>query len=581
MMDALLRIDWRAPWWGLLALQPVLFWWLARRRHRRLERYADPHLLPWAASAAPRTRDSRLRKAANGLAWLLLALAAAGPRLPINLDPSLESAPRHAMTLYVVLDVSASMAATDIAPTRLERARLELADLLGRLRGERVGLIVFAGQAGVLLPPSDDIALVRRALDNADPALIELPGTRPASGLYLAARRLAEVGHSGAVLLVTDAEADSLSGPGAAALDTAGALLRKQGIPLFILGVGGPGGVPIPLPEGGFAERDGVQVLSRMEPGPYQDLARRTGGRFALARDGDGDWSDLYDHGLALVPGDTPTPDRARAWRELFPWFLAPALALFLFCEWPAAAPALLVLALLAPVTDARAEPFASPALAYQAGHYAEAQTLYLRQGGYAGHFGAGAAAWRLNDYRAAANQFSTALLLARTPRQRADALYNLGNALYGLGRWRGAAEAFQAVLLDRPRDAHALANLAQTRITLARHGGGATPFKSDLRGRRGSIAEGEVNLDWDAPTTDQGFEDQPAGVMADSGKANGASLRGTRSGGSGVGADDGRLRSGLKKLELLGDRPRQMLKAMMHQDQSPTPSDGGNVAPW
>jgi Ca-activated chloride channel family protein len=333
MMDFLSSLDWRAPWWGLLALQPALFWALARRRRQRLAGYADAHLLPWAVTSSPRARGAAGHAVAHGLAWLLLAAAAAGPRLPLETSPGLDgtAARRHVISVYVLLDVSASMAATDIAPSRLARARLELDDWLARLSGERVGLIVYAGAAGVLLPPTDDIALVRRALELADASLIEQPGTRLDAALELAARQLqGEATRGKAILLVSDGEADSLSGPAGSAARAAAASLAKQGIPLFVLGVGSATGAPVPLAEGGYEERDGAPVQSRLDAVAYGDLARLSGGRFAAVADGDADWVALHDHGLATLPGDPPRREQARAWRELYPWLLAPALALLL-----------------------------------------------------------------------------------------------------------------------------------------------------------------------------------------------------------------------------------------------------------
>ena len=333
MIDFLNSLDWRAPWWGLLALQPLLFWVLARRRRQRLTGYADAHLLPWAVTAAPRESGAAWRAAANGLAWLLLATAAAGPRLPLETAPG-QNAPatrHHAISVMVLLDVSASMAATDIAPSRLTRAKLELSDWLGRLSGERVGLIVYAGAAGVLLPLTDDPALFRRALEQADAGLIEQAGTHLGAALDLAARQLQVAPTRGkAILLVSDGEADSLAGPAGEAARTAVVKLAKQGIPLFILGVGSATGAPIPLAEGGYAERDGAQVQSRLDAAAYSDLAQQTGGRFTTVADGEADWVDLHDHGLANLPGDPPTAAQARAWRELYPWLLAPALLLLL-----------------------------------------------------------------------------------------------------------------------------------------------------------------------------------------------------------------------------------------------------------
>ena len=215
---------------------------------------------------------------------------------------------------------------------------------------------------------------------------------------------------------------------------------------------------------------------------------------------------------------------------------------------------------------SALADAGASSAYAqYRGGHYAQAQTLYARQGGYAGQFGAGAAAWKLNDYRAAAAYFGAALLLAGDARSRCDALYNLGNALYGLGNWRAALEAYTAVLQARPRDAAAHANLEQARRRLASE---PKPFASDLRGRRGQLAQGEVNLDWDSERAVRELDATPGVAMVGGGTAAGARLQGP-DGDEAAARDNANVQSGLKKLELLGDHPQTMFKGMMRQDRS------------
>jgi len=234
---------------------------------------------------------------------------------------------------------------------------------------------------------------------------------------------------------------------------------------------------------------------------------------------------------------------------------------------------ALLVLPLQANAADA------SPAAAYQSRQYAQAQTGYAHQGGYAGHFGAGAAAWRLSDYRAAAQHFSAALLLARNPTERSDALYNLGNALYGQGAWRAAAEAFAAVLQARPNDARASKNLEQAKLRLAKQRTD-TPFQSDLRGRRGRLAEGIVNLDWDTDAAVQDFAAEAVGPMTGGKTADGARLQGLVNGAGGAEVAAARLQSGRKKLELLNDKPRELLKGMMRQDRVPG-APNTESAPW
>lgn len=337
----LAQLDWAAPWAGLLILAPILLAGLAWRRRQRLADWADPHLLPWAVAEGglPVTRD--WRRALDTLAWLLLAVAAAGPRLPLEQQIDGQTAARHAMTLMVALDVSASMAATDIAPDRLARARLELADLGKRLRGERLGLILYAGQAGLLLPPTDDPALFARAVTQAGPDLLDAPGSHPAAALVLAAAtfqadKSADQAHPGAVLLLTDADSASLAGPAGEAARAAADKLARTGIPLFILGLNSEAGGPVPLPDGGFAERDGAQVISRPDTGAYRALAG--GRRYAAVADGDGDWAELYDQGIARLPGAPLPPEHARAWQALYHAPLAAALILFLMANLPAGA---------------------------------------------------------------------------------------------------------------------------------------------------------------------------------------------------------------------------------------------------
>jgi Ca-activated chloride channel homolog len=162
---------------------------VAQPRRARLLRYADAELLPWAASLPAAQAAAWPRALAHALAWLLLALAAAGPRLPLELREG-QATPRHLLTVMAVLDVSASMRAADIVPDRLARARLELLDWLPRLQGERVGLIVYAGEAGVLLPPTDDPELSQARSTRIDPRLIEAQGTNLAAALDLARTQL-------------------------------------------------------------------------------------------------------------------------------------------------------------------------------------------------------------------------------------------------------------------------------------------------------------------------------------------------------------------------------------------------------
>ncbi len=585
----LAEVQWRYPWGALLLLLPLLLGWLARRRQQRLVRYAEPHLLPWAIERQTTGRVGRLRRSAEVLAWVLLALAAAGPRLPAVVPEQDKAAGRapHVIDVMVVLDVSASMSAADVAPDRLTRAKLELQDLLSRLQGERLGLLLYAGQAGLLLPPTEDTALFARALQQAGPDLLEAPGTDLARALTLAREHLSkgpDPVRRRAVLLVSDAEEDSLRGAAGEAAAVAVEQLRSAGMPLYVLVTASREGALFELPSGARALRDGNPVLSRPELSAYRRLAQRSGGALVEVRDGGADWDQLYDDGLARLPGAVLPSGPVQAWCELFSWPLGLALLLLLWCGLPPAAlpragAALMVLLLagILAVPEAQAADPPSNAQAaaqtYRAQQWAQALPLFERQGGYAGAMGAGAAAWKLRDPAAAARHFSQALLLARTPGERDDALYNLGNAHYAQEHWLAAAQAWRAVLLSRPGDAKAAANLVHAEAQLAKRA--SAPMKSDLRGRRGFAVEGFVGLDGAVDLREEPLllpELASGARSAGAGDVAGASLQagGADAQGGNVTVNPQQLQSGLLKLERLQDQQRELLRGLLKQDRVP-----------
>lgn len=576
MIETLVQLNWREPLWLVLAAVPLAFGLWRWRRRARVLRYADAELLPWAANVSDARAGGGVRAVLHALAWVLLALAAAGPRLPLPLYEG-QATPRHLLTVMVVLDVSASMRATDVAPDRLGRARLELLDWLPRLAGERVGLIVYAGEAGMLLPPTDDAALLARALDQVDPRLIEAPGTHLAAALDLARTHLAAApGQAKAVLLVTDAEADSID---AAAQDAVEAL-RAAHVPLFVLGVGTEAGAPVPLPGGGYAESDGAPVTSRMAASAYRQWANASGGRFVAVSDGDADWAALHNGGLGALPGDPLPPEAAAAWRELYAWCLVPALVLLMATALPRRITALLAIgvvgAVLAPPPALADE--AAAWRAWQQRAYGEAYTRYLAVGGYRGQMGAGAAAWRQADYAGAVRHYGAALLLAASDPQRADALYNLGNAHYGRGQWQAAFEAYEAVLRLRPQDPRAVANRERAWQKLQRERP-ETLMESDLGGRRGIIAEGRIQPDGQTGAAPADPEFGSPGVQRDRGASGGGAAAASAAVAQApIRVDPALALSGLKKLDRLQDRPDSLLKNLLKQDAR---GDDAERRPW
>lgn len=589
------QIEWTHPGWLLLALQPLLMWLLLRLRRNQVRHYADAHLLPWVLRDTVDVKSENRQMLRNLAAWLLLAGALAGPRLPLPGGAQPQAKPQHALDVMVLLDVSASMQARDVPPQRLQRARLELLDLLPRLRGERLGLLAFSGSAGLIMPLNRDANAFRYFLDIADPALFETQGTALASALELALRNLPpETSPHRAILLVSDAETSALSGPAGAAAWEMADKLKQAGVPLFILGVGTEQGSTVTMPDGNLLVSDGEEVVSRMDASGFADLAGKTGGKFVRVEDGDADWQALYDNGLLAVPGGKPARESIVAWHELYGWLLLPALLLFAWLHFNYII-RIKILRLLMPaillavfsVPDSHASETEAYA-AYRSQQLARAQALYAALPGYAARMGEGAAAYRRQDYLYAEKQFTAALLMASDTRQREQALFNLGNSYFMAGNYRAAAESFFGVLHYNNSNSDARANLALAAGKIAeqirlngRSNGMLGRIGRDTGGRLGEdAAEQPVAID----DKDKGKESVP-GLGSELEKAEQAHLLQRMKALNGVATaatdPDTAWRAALKKLELEEDKPLALHRMLIKMEASRNYAPQLEMQPW
>jgi Ca-activated chloride channel family protein len=301
-------------------------------------------------------------------------------------------------------------------------------------------------------------------------------GSDPAAALRLAAGAFAPQPSARAILLVSDGE---LPDPGAAQerelLDTA-AMLQRQGISLYTLGVGTGAGATLLAPQGGWLHHEGGSKVSRLQEARLRAVATRGNGSYATVSDTDAEWRELYDHGIGRLATarSSAAGDGNVIWREHYPAPLALAAILLLLGHWrprrhkPAASLPVLclaaTLAILLPTTPSDAAGHDWSARAHHAwseGNYVEARRLYARIPGYAGRMGEGASAYRTGQYRDAIGPFTEAILAAEDDRQRADALFNLANSHYRLEDYATAVEYYRDVLRYRPDDAAASVNLA------------------------------------------------------------------------------------------------------------------------
>lgn len=496
-------LTWREPLALLLALVPWLVWaWRRRAPDDRLGRYAAPHLWPWVLIGTPRGR----RSMAAATAWALAALAAAGPQWH---SPTQTQQERRGIDIVVVVDISPSMLVQDVAPSRLARTKRELHDFIAYLGGDRLGLVTFSANAYETLPLTHDRQAFTHFVDALEPGLASKTGSDLRRALTVAAHVLDGTGHDGkAIVLLSDGEHH---GP---ALDTTAARLRDSDIPVYALGIGTPAGGPIPTPQGQFLKQEGEIVVSRLERERLESLAGTSGGAYTGLRGSDRDWTALLEAMRDGVTENHYSITTAEPAQPLYPWFLAASLALFLWTASPRPRYALIVAGLILPgvsPSPAHAWPWQDQAAleALQQGRYEQAAAIYHEMDTYTGHLGAGAAAYRLQDFATAAAEFERALDRATTDKQRARASYNLGNAYARMERLAQAGSAYERALAWRPNYAKAALNLTlvnqsrrsrragMNRDEDARHsraGGPAAATAPSAAGNRASPTQGTRN---------------------------------------------------------------------------------------
>lgn len=315
--------------WTLAAapLVAALFLWGAWQRRKAFQRFGESALVSKLAAAVS-ARRRRWKAALVVLGVLLLALTLAGPQI----GSKLREVKREGVDMVIALDVSASMMAEDVAPNRLERAKNEIKKLLDGLRGDRIALVIFAGDAFIQCPLTTDYGAVRLFLDVADPSLLPTPGTDFSAALRMAIQAFEAPSEdegetrTRALLIVSDGENH------VADLDTITEEARTRGIVLYATGVGEAAGVPIPLYRSGRRagykkDLQGQVVQTRLEEDALKALAE-DGAYFRIARTS----SSLPEIISALERLDKTEfgADQFEEYEVKYQWSLAFALLLLL-----------------------------------------------------------------------------------------------------------------------------------------------------------------------------------------------------------------------------------------------------------
>ncbi len=303
---------------------------IRKKRLRLVGLIRDDVLAPLTQKHAPTSFLRWLVKTcmiSGAVACLVLALAK--PRWGFEwID-----AKQRGADIIIAVDVSKSMLAPDVSPSRLERARRKVSDLLDRMSGDRVGLVAFAGTSFVQCPLTMDYGAVRMFLSYLDPELIPTQGTDLGSAIDMSLVGLFDGAPEGtttgrAIIIMTDGE--DQEGQGLKAAEVA----KSKGVKVYTMSIGSEEGTLIPEPGGGFKkDRQGNLVISKPNEPALKAIAQATGGTHVRSVAGDGDIEALYDNGiLKEIDREENQEIRTKRWHERFQWFLAAAV-LLLFLE--------------------------------------------------------------------------------------------------------------------------------------------------------------------------------------------------------------------------------------------------------
>jgi Ca-activated chloride channel family protein len=257
-----------------------------------------------------------------GFSSLILALC------NLQTGSKLTEVKREGADIMVCLDVSNSMLAQDLTPNRLTRAKYALEKMIDLLEGDRLGLIIFAGEAYVQLPITTDYNAAKMFLESIGPGMVPVQGTNLTEAIKKASESFGtDEGKNKAIILITDGENHESE-----AIDAA-VEAQKKGIMINTIGIGSQNGVPIPIIENGVVkgyrkDKEGQTVVTRLNSDLLKTIAAKANGVFVQA--------SQADVGLGAVLDKIDELDKTQLeskmytdFEDQFQWFLG--LALFLF----------------------------------------------------------------------------------------------------------------------------------------------------------------------------------------------------------------------------------------------------------
>lgn len=439
------------PGWLLALLPLALLLWALRSTQlhgRGWQQAIAPELLQHLLETRPTTKSSRWWLTLLAIGWLLASLAMAGPawkKLPQPVQQQQDA-------LILVLDLSVSMYAQDVKPSRITQARRKLLDILKQRREGLTGMIVYSGDAHVVAPLTDDAATVASLVPALEPGIMPSYGSNLSAAMARVLSMMEDSGVSKArVLIISD---EILPEQARRSLD----LLSGKAVELAVLGIGSEAGAPIPTAKGAYLkDNNGAIVVAQRNRQAMQQFAADAGGRYRDAQLDDSDFEYLLAENSLLSAG--AGQDRRQlqrefdTWQDEGFWLVLPLLPLALLAFRRGWLFMLLFLCFSLPAERSMAldwqhlwqTPDQQGASAFQAKDYSGAAQQFSDPAWQ------GAAHYRAGDYAQAAEAFRQV--------EGAEGRYNLGNALAKGGNIDAAIAAYQEALEIDPNHSDARTN--------------------------------------------------------------------------------------------------------------------------
>lgn len=309
----------------VLPLLVVLFFFLFKKQRKNLKSFANSELHKVLIPKHSRVK-SWIKLIVVTSALGLLIFAAANPQVGTRL----EEIKQTGIDVFILLDVSFSMSAEDIKPNRLEKAKYQISTLINKLRGDRIGLIIFSGDAYVQIPLTTDYSAANLFLSAVDFKSVPQPGTAIATAINLAVNSFDyKAGTQKVIVVITDGE--DHEGDITEAINNATA----KDLKIYTIGLGSPDGVPIPIYNSqrqavGFKkDKDGNTVLTKLNDPILKEIASKGNGKYYRGNNYEDYLNQIYSDLSSLEKTEFGTK-KVTDYEDRFYYFLAPAILLLI-----------------------------------------------------------------------------------------------------------------------------------------------------------------------------------------------------------------------------------------------------------